>query len=103
MKTKLLTTRMPAEVEMDINRLAKEEKVQKTVLMRELFMRGLQDLKEEYAFRLYAKGKITLWKASEMAGLSLWETLEKAREKKIPIVYDLGDAKEDIKMVLDNL
>ncbi len=90
-------------MEKDIDRLAKEENVQKTVLMRELLTRGLQDLKEEHALKLYSQGRVTLWKAAGLAGLSLWEILEKVKEKKIPLIYDIEDAKHDIKIVLDNL
>ena len=103
MKTKLITTRMPTEMEKEIERLAKEGRVQKAALLRELLIRGLQDIKKEQALKLYSEGRITLWKAAELAGISLWEMIDEVKEKKIPVKYSIEDAKDDIKLVLDNI
>jgi len=59
----------------------------------------IKDMKEE-ALKLYSEGRVSLWRAAEMAGLSLWEMLDKAREKMIPVKYDIEDAKEDISLLL---
>lgn len=99
MKTKLISTRISAQIEKEIERLAREEHIQKTVLFRKILVIGLQELKERYALELYKQGKITLWKTAELANLSLWEILEKIKAKKIPAKYDLEDAKEDLKLI----
>lgn len=99
MKSKLISTRIPADIEKELEKLAKREKVQKTVLFRKVLIIGLQELKEEYAMELYRHGKVTLWKAAELAGLSLWEMIDKIKEEKIPVKYEIEDAKEDLRLV----
>ena len=57
----------------------------------------MTDDKLESALQQYQKGKITLLKAAEKAGTSLWEILEIVREKKIAMHYTKEDAEKDIK------
>ena len=49
------------------------------------------------AIELYREGKISLGKASEIAGISKEEMMEVLSRKGIPINYDIEDLKEDIK------
>ena len=49
------------------------------------------------AIELYREGKISLGKASEIAGISKEEMMEVLSRKGIPISYDIDDLKEDIK------
>ena len=98
-ETKLISTRIPADVEEDLEKLARREKVRKTVLFRKVLIMGLQELKEEHAMELYNQGKVTLWKAAKFAGLSLWEMTDKVKERKIPVRYEIEDAKEDLRLV----
>ena len=49
------------------------------------------------AIELYREGKISLGKASEIAGISKEEMMEVLSRKGIPINYDIDDLKEDIK------
>ena len=49
------------------------------------------------AIELYREGKISLGKASEIAGISKEEMIEVLSRKGIPINYDIEDLKEDIK------
>ena len=49
------------------------------------------------AIELYREGKISLGKASEIAGISKEEMMKVLSRKGIPINYDIDDLKEDIK------
>ena len=49
------------------------------------------------AIELYREGKISLGKASEIAGISKEEMMKVLSRKGIPISYDIDDLKEDIK------
>ena len=49
------------------------------------------------AIELYREGKISLGKASEIAGISKEEMMKVLSRKGIPINYDIEDLKEDIK------
>src|SRR3990172_420522 len=92
----LISTRLPPEMKKEIEWYAKKEKIGNTVALRKVLDKGLREIKLEHALEEYRKGKITLWKAASMAGVSLWEMLDIVKEKKIPILYTLKDLKEDI-------
>jgi len=98
----LISTRIPDELDEELKWYAKKEKVGKTIALRRVLDKGLKDIKLEYALDLYQKGKITLMKAAEIAGMSLWEILDVVREKRIPMHYTLQDVEEDIKAALSD-
>ncbi len=50
-----------------------------------------------FAIELYREGKVSLGKASEIAGVSQWEMVEVLASKGIPLQYDAEDLEEDIK------
>ena len=95
--SQLVSTRIEENISREIMKLAKEKNIGKTALLRELITKGLADLKLDLALDLYRKGKITLWKASELAQINLWQFLEEVKKHKIPLHYTLEDAKEDIR------
>ena len=39
--------------------------------------------KIERALKIYKKGKVSLWRAGEIVGLSIWEMMEIVKEKRI--------------------
>lgn len=93
----LISTRVPEELEEELEWYAKRENVGKTIALRRVLDKGLKEIRIERALDLYQKGKVTLMKASEIAAIPLWEILEIVREKKIPMHYTLEDAEKDIK------
>ncbi len=54
-------------------------------------------VRKSLAVELYRDGLISIGKAAEIAGVSIWEILETVALKKIPIQYYPEDLKEDIK------
>jgi predicted HTH domain antitoxin len=60
---------------------------------------ALQQKRIEEAVQAYQEGKVTLWKAAEMAGLSLREMMELARARKIAVSYTIDDLRRDIEYV----
>ncbi len=57
------------------------------------------ELKTQIALFFYEKGKLSFGKARELAGLSVWEFMEKLKENQIPLKYDVEDFKEDLETV----
>ena len=96
----LVSTRLPEDMNREIEWYAKKEHVGKTVALRKILERGLKEVRIEHALEEYQKGKITLWKASEIARLSLWEMMDLIKEKAVPAPYTLKDVEEDIKSVV---
>jgi predicted HTH domain antitoxin len=54
-------------------------------------------VRKSLAVELYRDGLISIGKAAEIAGVSIWEMLETIAIKKIQIQYYPEDLKEDIK------
>ena len=57
------------------------------------------ELRIQLALFLYEKRKLSFGKARELAGLSVWEFMEKLNENKIPFNYDVEDLKEDLETI----
>lgn len=68
-------------------------------LIRRLLDAALQERRIEEALGAYREGKVTLWRAAEVAGLSLRAMMELTKEKKIPIPYTLEDLERDLDYV----
>jgi len=94
-----VTTRLPRDILEEVERLAREEKVDRSELIRRLLAYALRQRRVEAAVGAYREGKVTLWKAAEMAGMSLRGMMELARTRKIPISYTLEDLRRDIEYV----
>ena len=93
---KVLTLRVPEDVLEKIDEIAKREGKDRSEVIRELLRIGLRDKLIEEALRAYKEGKVSMWKAAEMAGVSLWEFVEILREKGIEIQYGLRELEEDL-------
>lgn len=98
----LISTRIPDELKKQLEWYAKKEMIGTAIALRKIMSIGLKEIKLEYALDLYRNGKVTLWKAAEIAGISLWEILDIVRERKIPMPYTLEDVKDDIKAALED-
>lgn len=92
-----MTFRLPIEIDREIEKLASLEDTDKSKLIRELIVFGIEERKLKKALRYYEDGKITLWKAARLSGLSLWRIIEIVKDKKIPLQYGERELKEDLK------
>ena len=63
---------------------------------------SVNDLKIELAVTLYAQGKLSIGKAKELAGLSLWEFRQILAMRMVSPHYDTSDLEEDLS-TLDDL
>lgn len=96
MSLETVTARLPKKTLKDIERLAEKEKVDRSELIRRLLDAALQQKRIEEALKAYQEGEATLWKAAEIARISLRAMMELTKEKKIPIPYTLGDLERDL-------
>ncbi len=55
-----------------------------------------QELRRELALALYAQGRLSLGKARELAGLSLWEFRQWLGLRRIEAHYDTAEVRDDI-------
>ena len=59
------------------------------------------ELKIELAVSLYAQGRLSIGKACELAGVSLWEFRQLLTSRRISPHYDVTDLDEDVAMLRD--
>jgi len=81
----------------ELDELAKLEDKDRSALVREILEVGVRERKIEHSLRLYQAGKVSMWKAARLAGLSLWEMIEALSSKKIQIQYSEHDLEKDLK------
>ena len=56
----------------------------------------INDLKLEIAISLYAQGRLSVGKARELAGMSLWEFRQLLASRRISPHYTVDDFEEDL-------
>lgn len=91
-KTQNLTVRLDKVLIKQIEEEAQQEKTDKSTVARKLIALGIEQARRARAIEDYRKGKCTVWKASENAGVSLREMMELLRGEKIPLHLSPEDA-----------
>ena len=91
-KTQNLTVRLDKALIKEIEEEAQQEKTDKSTITRKLIALGIEQARRARAIEDYRKGRCTVWKASERAGLSLREMMELLRGEKIPLHLSPQDA-----------
>jgi predicted HTH domain antitoxin len=94
---KLISLRVPTELLKELGQLAKDEMKDRSEFTRELLAIGLKEKRLQRSLELYTNGKATLWKASRLAGVSLWEMMGILRARKVSAQYGLHELEEDLK------
>jgi len=84
-KTQNLTVRLEKEIIRKIEEEAQQEKTDKSTVARKLIAVGIQQIQKARALEEYRRGRCTIWKASEKAGVPLREMIELLRREKIPL------------------
>ena len=97
--TTIVSTRLQKKEAKEIEKFAKEEDLDKSTFVKRLINRSLQEYKTEHAFRLYKKGKVSLGKAAELAGKSLWEMIELMKKYDVYLNYSIDGLKDDLQTI----
>lgn len=98
--TEIVSTRVPEEIAKDLKEIEGEEKTDRATVVRKLLARAIQQWKMERALRLYREGKVTLWRAAKLAGVTLREMMDLAAKEGIQFQYTRKDLEEDIEAAL---
>lgn len=93
-----VSTRIPKEMEQEVEELMREEHLEKSVALRKLLHLGLEEYRRERALRLLSQGEVSVGRAAEMARMNLWEFTDLLRARRIPWVSD--DLVDDLKASL---
>jgi len=93
---KTVATRISSELEEEIISFMREEGLDKSTAIRRILEIGVNEWKKRRAIELYRTEKITLWKASQIAGLSIREMLEELNRLRIVTHVTARDLEEDV-------
>jgi len=85
---------IPSEMNEDLEKLQKILKMDKSTVIRHLLSKSIREVKIETMLDEYRKGKLSLGKAAELAGVNLWEFIEHCRRNQIKL--DLTEEEAEI-------
>jgi len=80
-----------------IEEIARRERVDKSTILDRALERYTKEWFLERAVESYREGAVTLSRAAEMAGISIWEMIDILEKRKIAMQYDVEDLEEDLK------
>jgi predicted HTH domain antitoxin len=99
-KDQMVASRLPQELVRDLELIERYEQTDRSTTVRKLLSRGVAEWKLDFYGRQYGEGAMTLAKAAQEAGVSLWEMMDYARQRKIAAQYDLEDLQQDLETAL---
>ena len=79
---KTLTTRVGDKLAELIDRIAREEGMDRSTVIRRFLISSTTEWQIEKFLRKFEDGKITLWQAAEGCELSLWEMITEVKKKR---------------------
>lgn len=89
--------RLPKEVLRRIEKLGREEMEDRSTVIRKLVLMGYREFMRRRAAEEYLKGVITISKAAEMAGLTIWEMERYLVEQGFRSEYSIEDLEGEMK------
>ena len=96
----MATTTISARVDSDevklLEALAEEEGCDRSALIKSLLRRGLRALRLEKALASFSAEEVTLSKAAEKAGLSIWDFMALMPDHHLNLHYDVAEFEEDL-------
>jgi predicted HTH domain antitoxin len=98
-KEQMVGARLPQELVRELETIEGVEQSDRSTTVRKLLHKAIRDWKLEHYARLYGDGRMTLAKAANSAGVSLWEMMDYVRNRKISAQYDLDDFRKDLKSI----
>ena len=97
MASEVVSARLSKERVKLIEEIAREEKVDKSTILDRALEHYTREWKLQRAIESYREGLVTLSRASEIAGISIWEMIDILAKRKVPSQYDVEDLEEDLK------
>lgn len=84
--------RLTKAMENAVREIMREEGVDKSTAVRILIDTGYREWKLQHALQLLREGKVSVWKAADVAGLNLWDLIHILRKENIQWVeFDLKE------------
>lgn len=100
---KAISLRAPEDVMKRVERLAKLEKVEKSLILREALEKGIAQLRLEMATKLFNQKKISIGEAAQIAGMSVGEMMQELMEKGVSSGIEEKDLRESLQVALRSI
>ena len=91
---------LPDDLKEEIDKLRELYKEEQSAYIRKLLWKSVAQEKFDYALKEYIDDKISLGKAAEIAGISIWEMLDELKKRNITLKYKISEAELEIEKVL---
>ncbi len=88
--------RLPKDILEQIDKLSKEEREDRSTIIRKLVLLGYSDLMKKRSVERYIKGEVTFSEAADIAGLTLWEMEKYMIENGVRSSYSLEDLEKEL-------
>ncbi len=72
----------------------------KATALRKLLELGVKDWRRETALDLLREGKVTVWRAAEVAGLPLWDFVSLVEDRRVVLPIRGRDVIDDLRAAL---
>ena len=95
----MIGARVPSGLVRDLESIEAAEQSDRSTTVRKLLVRAVQEWKLEHYAQAYGKGQMTLARAAEAAGVTLWEMTAYLQAHKIPAQYDADDLHADLAQI----
>src|SRR5207249_6783745 len=92
-----VSVRLSKESLREVDRLAERLKTDRSEALRRFIERGLREARIDDALDRLRKGKASIGRAAEEAGVTLYEILELVRQHHIPYGYAPEDLERDLR------
>ncbi|MBD3255484.1 MAG: hypothetical protein GF383_10345 [Candidatus Lokiarchaeota archaeon] len=91
---------LPDDLKEEIDKLREIHKEDQSSYIRKLLWKSIAQEKLDYALNEYLKDKVSLGRAAELAGISIWEMLDELKKRNITLRYKLSEAELEIEKIL---
>lgn len=102
-KEQMVGARLPQELVRGLELIEGVEQSDRSTTLRRLLSQAIRDWKLEHYARLYGDRKVSLARAAQDAGVSLWEMMDYVRTRRIAGQYELEDFERDLGTVYGRL
>lgn len=93
----VVSARLPREMVKLIEEIAREEKIDKSTVVERALEHYIREWRLNKAVESYRDGLVTLSRAAEIAGVSIWEMIDVLVQKKVTLQYSVEDLEEDLR------
>ena len=91
-----VSVRISEETLAEVDRLADRLKTDRSEALRRFLERGLREARLDVALELLRESRVSMGRAAELAGVTLYEMLDLARQRGVPSGYGPQDLDRDL-------